>query len=90
MDGNAILFDVPELPLGSGRAKTVLVAGGAGFVGSHLCSWLLDQGRSVICLDNLQTGRASNIAPLMSCDGFRFIRQDINDPFAIAGPIDQI
>lgn len=90
MDGNATLFDVPELPFESGRAKTILVAGGAGFVGSHLCTWLLDHGRSVICLDNLQTGRTCNIAPLMSRDGFRFIRQDINDPFAIAGPIDQI
>jgi UDP-glucuronate decarboxylase len=90
MDGNAIAFDMPQLPYATNRRKTVLVAGGAGFVGSHLCTWLMDHGDKVICLDNLQTGRASNIAPLMARDGFRFIRHDINDPFMIEGPIDQI
>jgi UDP-glucuronate decarboxylase len=86
MDGTALPFDLPA----SWRNKTVLVAGGAGFVGSHLCHVLLDQGHAVICLDNLQTGRLSNVAPLMTREGFRFIRHDINDAFAYAGPIDRI
>lgn len=57
--------------------KRVLVTGGAGFIGSHLCEKLLDERHEVICLDNLFTGRKSNIRHLASNDYFEFIRHDI-------------
>jgi nucleoside-diphosphate-sugar epimerase len=56
---------------------TSLVAGGAGFVGSHLCEHLLWNGESVICIDNLSTGRRSNIERLMEWSTFTFIEHDI-------------
>ncbi len=55
----------------------VLVAGGAGFIGSHLCERLVGEGHDVLCVDNLITGRAANIAPFAGHPGFRFIRRDI-------------
>ena len=57
-----------------------LVAGGAGFIGSHLCARLLDEGATVICLDNLQTARASNLRALEGRPGFSFVRGDITQP----------
>ena len=60
--------------------NTVLVAGGAGFIGSHLCRALLDKGHEVICLDNLQTSREVNLEMLEGHRGFTFIRGDIVDP----------
>jgi UDP-glucuronate decarboxylase len=60
--------------------QVALVAGGAGFIGSHLCRALLQQGHEVICLDNLQTARAINLEPLECERGFTFIRADIVDP----------
>ncbi|HUD95299.1 UDP-glucuronic acid decarboxylase family protein [Sphingobium sp.] len=57
-----------------------LVAGGAGFIGSHLCRALLDRGHEVICLDNLQTSRAVNLQSLEGDRNFTFIRSDIVDP----------
>ena len=61
--------------------KNILVTGGAGFIGSHLCEQLLRDGHRVICVDNLSTGDASNINPLLQHTNFRFIRLDINQPF---------
>jgi len=58
----------------------VLVAGGAGFIGSHLCARLLDEGHEVICLDNLQTSRASNLRLLEGRAGFTFVEADIVRP----------
>jgi len=58
----------------------VLVAGGAGFIGSHLCARLLDEGREVVCLDNLQTARASNLRLLEGRAGFSFVEADIVRP----------
>ena len=55
----------------------VLVTGGAGFIGSHLCERLLEQGNDVICLDNLFTGRKDNIRHLMDNPYFEFVRQDV-------------
>lgn len=60
--------------------KKVLVAGGAGFIGSHLCERLLANGHHVICLDNLQTGRQKNIEHLASESRFEFLRHDVVDP----------
>lgn len=54
-----------------------LVTGGAGFVGSHLCDFLIRQGHNVVCLDNLITGKMENIAHLRRHPRFRFIKQDI-------------
>ncbi len=60
--------------------KLTLVAGGAGFIGSHLCAALLDAGDDVLCLDNLQTGRAVNLHKLANHPRFAFIEADIVDP----------
>ncbi len=69
---------------------TILVAGGAGFVGSHLCDALLAQGHRVICVDNFQTGSIANVQPLHNHPGFRLIKADICDPFVADEPIDQV
>ncbi len=66
----------------------ILVLGGAGFLGSHLCAKLLDQGHEVICLDNLFTGRRKNILGFASNPNFEFIRHDVVDPFKVE--VDQI
>lgn len=59
------------------KRKRILVTGGAGFIGSHLCEKLLEQGNDVICMDNLFTGQKDNIRHLMSNSYFEFIRKDI-------------
>jgi UDP-glucuronate decarboxylase len=59
----------------------ILVTGGAGFLGSHLCDRLLRDGHEVICIDNLFTGQKRNIAHLLSHPGFEFVRHDVIDPF---------
>ncbi len=74
----------------NGNAPTVLIAGGAGFIGSHLCDRLLQKGQRVICVDNLYTGRLSNIRPLMNHSNFSFIEHDICDPLTITGPVHRI
>jgi len=66
----------------------VLVAGGAGFVGSHLCARLIQLGHSVYCLDNLMTGRRQNIAPLLNSARFSFINRSVLDPVWL--PVDVI
>ena len=62
------------------KKNVSLVAGGAGFIGSHLCRALLEQGHEVICLDNLQTSREVNLEMLEGHRAFTFIRADIIDP----------
>ena len=62
---------------------TILVTGGAGFIGSHLCEVLVGQGHEVICLDNLFTGRKRNIAHLFDNRNFEFIRHDITEPILL-------
>ena len=57
----------------------ILVTGGAGFIGTHLCKRLLDDGHKVYCLDNLFTGFRKNIEPLTDYSGFMFIEQDVQD-----------
>ena len=61
--------------------KNILVTGGAGFIGSHMCEALLRDGHRVICVDNLATGDAKNIEGLVQNPNFRFIRQDVNQAF---------
>lgn len=72
------------------RPRTALVAGGAGFLGSHLCDVLIAEGKRVVCLDNLQTGRMTNIEPLHNHPGFSFRRHDICEPVAVEGTIDEV
>ncbi len=59
----------------------ILVTGGAGFLGSHLCDRLLKDGHEVVCLDNLFTGSKANIAHLAGNPAFEFVRHDVIDPF---------
>jgi dTDP-glucose 4,6-dehydratase len=68
----------------------VLITGGAGFIGSHLCERFLADGDEVICIDNLLTGHPDNIAHLRSDARFSYINQDVTDHLAIAGPLDAI
>ncbi|MDE5735711.1 MAG: SDR family oxidoreductase [Bacteroidales bacterium] len=61
--------------------KRILVTGGAGFIGSHLCEYLLGQGHEVICLDNYFTGRKANIVHLLSNPYFELVRHDVTTPY---------
>ena len=61
--------------------KRILVTGGAGFIGSHLCERLLNEGNDVICLDNYFTGSKDNIRHLISNDHFELVRHDITKPY---------
>ncbi len=67
-----------------------MVAGGAGFLGSHLCKRLLDEGCSVVCVDNFQTGRTANLVELMTGTSFSVIRHDVIQPLKIDGSIDEV
>lgn len=73
-----------------GKAKTVLVAGGAGFVGSHLCDAFLGRGDSVICVDSYITGSPDNVRPLTNHPRFRLVEKDICQFLEIDEPLDQI
>lgn len=66
----------------------ILVAGGAGFLGSHLCERLLNEGHPVVCVDNFSTGRMENLQHLLSFDTFSFVRHDIVEPLDL--PVDEI
>ena len=78
IDHNAHLYDP------SARSDhRVLVTGGAGFLGSHLCEALLARGREVLCLDNFFTGRKENIAHLLDFAGFELLRHDITHPIFV-------
>jgi UDP-glucuronate decarboxylase len=70
--------------------KTILITGGAGFIGSHLSEKLLVLGNRIICVDNFLTSSSSNITGLMKNTNFKFIEHDIINPFFIDEKIDQI
>ena len=63
--------------------KRVLVTGGAGFLGSHLCERLVDQGHDVICLDNFYTSQKTNVTHLLDKPNFELVRHDIVDPILL-------
>jgi dTDP-glucose 4,6-dehydratase len=67
-----------------------LVTGGAGFLGSHLCDRLLDEGVEVVCMDNLITGSLANIEHLVGREGFIFVKQDVTDFIHVPGRLDYI
>ena len=65
------------------KKKKYLVTGGAGFLGSHLCRRLLEEGNGVVCVDNLSTGRKKNIQPLFQNPDFEFKEHDITYPLSV-------
>jgi UDP-glucuronate decarboxylase len=69
--------------LGELSTKRVLVTGGAGFLGSHLCDQLVEQGHEVLCVDNFFTGRKENIAHLLDRPNFELMRHDITFPLYV-------
>jgi len=68
----------------------VLITGGAGFIGSHLCEACLDRGDEVICVDNFITGNPDNISELFGRDGFRFCKHNVTEFIYVDGPLDLI
>ncbi len=66
----------------------ILVTGGAGFLGSHLCDRLINEGHEILCLDNFFTGRKQNISHLLQDPKFELIRHDVTEPFRVE--VDQI
>jgi dTDP-glucose 4,6-dehydratase len=68
----------------------VLVTGGAGFIGSHLCRRLVDDGAEVICMDNLLTGRLDNIEDLFEREAFHFFKHDVTNFIHVPGPLDAV
>ncbi|GAA4671443.1 GDP-mannose 4,6-dehydratase [Streptomyces chumphonensis] len=68
----------------------VVVTGGAGFLGSHLCEALLRRGDEVVCVDDLSTGRPENIAPLGADPAFTFLRADVSADLDVPGPLDAV
>ncbi len=69
--------------------RRVVVTGGAGFIGSHLCERFLADGAAVVCVDNLVTGRRSNVAHLAG-DRFEFLDQNVSDGVHVEGPVDAV
>jgi len=69
---------------------TSVVTGGAGFLGSHLCERLLEEGHHVVCVDNLLTGSLDNVGLLLGEAQFQFREHDVTRPFVIDGPVDNV
>lgn len=67
-----------------------VVTGGAGFLGSHLCERLLDEGYEVVCIDNFLTGSAENLAHLVGREGFSIVRSDVSEYIHVSGPVDAV
>ncbi len=63
--------------------KKILVTGGAGFIGSHLCKRLVEEGNDVICMDNFFTGKKENILELMDYKNFEIMRHDVINPIIV-------
>lgn len=74
----------------SRKAMRVLITGGAGFIGSHLCDYFVSRGHSVVVMDNLLTGDLRNIAHLFGNNRFTFIKQDVTNYIHLSGPLDAV
>jgi dTDP-glucose 4,6-dehydratase len=70
--------------------ERTLITGGAGFLGSHLCDYLIAKGHEVICIDNLSTGDVENISHLLGHKRFSFIQYDVTNYLHVDGPLDNI
>jgi dTDP-glucose 4,6-dehydratase len=70
--------------------ERTLITGGAGFLGSHLCDYLIAKGHEVICIDNLSTGEVENISHLLGHKRFSFIQYDVTNYLHVDGPLDNI
>ncbi len=68
----------------------ILITGGAGFLGSHLCEFMIGEGHQVVAMDNLLTGREENISHLIGQKGFTFLHYDVTNFVHVAGPLDYI
>ena len=68
----------------------ILITGGAGFIGSHLCDDMLKQGHEVIAMDNLSTGSTDNIAHLAGHERFRFVKHNVTEYIYVEGPVDAV
>ncbi|HET6810355.1 MAG TPA: UDP-glucuronic acid decarboxylase family protein [Acidimicrobiales bacterium] len=72
------------------RIERVVVTGGAGFIGSHLCARLLDRGAEVVCVDNLVTGTLDNVDGLFGHEGFTFIHHNVSNYVHVPGRVDAV
>ena len=68
----------------------ILITGGAGFLGSHLCDFMLNEGHEIVVMDNLLTGRAENVAHLIGQEGFTFLNYDVTNFVHVTGHLDYI
>lgn len=68
----------------------IVITGGAGFLGSHLCEKLVELGHEVLCLDNLLTGSSDNITHLLGNGRFRFVKHDVTEYIFVAAPVDAV
>ena len=87
------LFDVHTSAFAGFReleGKHAVVMGGAGFLGSHICTWLVSSGARVTCIDNLITGNAANVSHLMGDKRFRLIDYDVTDYLHVGGDVDYV
>ncbi len=76
-------MDAPSPPGGRAPFRRVLVTGGAGFLGSHLCDRLLARGHEVLCVDNFLTGQRANVAHLLGDARFELLRHDVTAPLEV-------
>ena len=70
--------------------RRIVITGGAGFIGSHLCRRFLDEGDEVVCLDNLLTGRLANVEDLFGRDDFTFVKHDVTNFVHVPGRVDAV
>jgi dTDP-glucose 4,6-dehydratase len=79
------LSPFPELD-----GKHAVVLGGAGFLGSHICTWLIYSGARVTCIDNMITGASDNVGHLFGHTGFRLLNYDVTDFLHVQGKVDYV